>query len=157
MTEEQICKNIGIGVKAFNVYKHEHPELKETLKKGKDVAIAEIENALFKRALGSNYEETKVSIRDADGKQVKFTEKSTKYLPPDVAACFILLKNKDKVRGWSVNPQKMELEKLMFEFHKKSRRLKFLAMIIRDIKIADIKPYKNNPRNNDAAVKAVAK
>ena len=31
-----------------------------------------------------------------------------------------------------------------------------MAMIIRDIKITDIKPYKNNPRNNDAAVKAVA-
>ena len=62
---------------------------------------------MFKRALGITYEETKVSIRDVDGVQVKFTEKTTKYLPPDVAACSILLKNKDKERGWSDNPQKL--------------------------------------------------
>jgi hypothetical protein len=124
LTEEQICKNIGVSVSVFNVYKKEHPELLDALKKGRDVAITEIENALFKRALGSNFEETKVSIRDVNGKQVKFTEKTTKYLPPDVAACFILLKNKDKERGWCDNPQKMELDRLMFEFHKKIEEAK---------------------------------
>jgi len=35
-----------------------------------------------------------------------------------------LLKNKDKERGWSDNPQKLELEKQMFAFHKEMERLK---------------------------------
>jgi len=40
-------------------------------------------------------------------------------MPCDVAACFILLKNKDRERGWADNPVKMELDKQMFEFRKK--------------------------------------
>jgi hypothetical protein len=119
LTEEQICANIGVGHTAFNEYKKQYPELAEALKKGKEVLITEIENALVKRALGYSYEETKVSIRDVDGKQVKFTEKTTKCQPPDVAACFILLKNKDKERGWSDNPQKLQLEKEIFKHRKR--------------------------------------
>ncbi|MDR3586867.1 MAG: transposase [Desulfosporosinus sp.] len=124
LTEEQICKNLGVSRSIFNVYKNEHPDLLDALKKGREVAITEVENALFKRALGFNYEETKVSIRVVGGKEVKFTEKTTKYQAPDVAACSILLKNKDKERGWSDNPQKLELDKLMFEFHKKIEEAK---------------------------------
>lgn len=124
LTEEQVCKNLGISVFTINAYKKKHPELVKVLKKGREIAITEVENALFKRALGITYEETKVSIRDVDGTQVKFTEKTTKYQPPDVAACSILLKNKDKERGWSDNPQKLELEKQMFAFHKEMERLK---------------------------------
>lgn len=119
LTEEQICINLGVGHSAFNVYKKQYPELAEALKKGKEVAITEVENALFKRALGFTYEETKVSIRMVDGVETKFTEKNTKYQPPDVAACSILLKNKDKERGWSDNPQKLELEKQIFEHRKR--------------------------------------
>ncbi|SPF54547.1 hypothetical protein SBF1_7660002 [Candidatus Desulfosporosinus infrequens] len=118
LTEVQICKNLGISVQALNNFKKQHIELVDALKAGREVLITEIENALVKRALGSNYEETKVSIRDVDGKQVKFTEKTNKYIPPDVAACFILLKNKDRERGWSDNPIKMELERQKFEFLK---------------------------------------
>jgi hypothetical protein len=124
LTEEQICKNLGVSVTAFNKFKKQHMELVKALKKGREIAITEVENALFKKALGITYEETKVSIRDVDGRQVKFTEKTTKYLPPDVAACSILLKNKDKERGWSDNPQKIALEREMFEFHKKIEEAK---------------------------------
>lgn len=119
LTEEQICTNIGVGHSAFNAYKKQYPELVEVLKKGKEVLITEIENALVKKALGFTYEETKVSIRMVDGREVKFTEKTTKYQAPDVAACSILLKNKDKERGWSDNPQKLLLEREMFEHRKR--------------------------------------
>ena len=124
LTEVQICKNLGISVAALNKFKKQHVELVDSLKKGREIAITEVENALFKRALGFTYEETKVSIRMVDGVETKFTEKTTKYQPPDVAACSILLKNKDKERGWSDNPQKIMLEKQMFEFHKKIEEAK---------------------------------
>lgn len=46
--------NLGVGHSAFNVYKKQYPELAEVLKKGKEVLITEIENALVKRALGNH-------------------------------------------------------------------------------------------------------
>lgn len=119
LTEEQICTNIGVGHSAFNEYKKKYPELAEVLKKSKEVLITEIENALVKRALGFSYEETKVSIRMVDGVETKFTEKTTKYQPPDVAACSLLLKNKARENGWSDNPQKLMLEREMFEHRKR--------------------------------------
>lgn len=37
LTEEQICLNIGVSVNAFNIYKKQYPELKESLKKGREI------------------------------------------------------------------------------------------------------------------------
>ena len=118
LTEEQICLNIGVSVNAFNIYKKRYPELKESLKKGKEIIITEIENALIKRALGYDVEEIKTSIRMIDGKETKYTEKSRKHIPPDVGACAILLKNKDR-GNWSDNPMKLEIERELLELRKK--------------------------------------
>ena len=123
LTEKQICKNIGISEQSMNEYKKAHSELVEALKRGKEVAIAEIENALVKRAKGYDYEEIKTYIKDEDGKQTKYTEKTLKHQPPDVGACAILLKNKDR-GNWSDNPIKMDLEREMLELHKKAQAVK---------------------------------
>lgn len=118
LTEEQICKNLGVSVNAFNIYKKQYPELKESLKKGREIIITEIENALIKRALGYEYEEIKTSIRMIDGKETKYTEKTKRHIPPDVGACAILLKNKDR-GNWSDNPMKLEIEREFLELRKK--------------------------------------
>jgi len=118
LTEEQICKNLGVSVNALNIYKKQYPELKESLKKGKEIIITEIENALIKRAIGYDIEEVKTSIRMIDGKETKYTEKSRKHIPPDVGACAILLKNKDR-GNWSDNPMKLEIERELLELRKK--------------------------------------
>ena len=123
LTEKQICINIGISQQSMNEYKKAHSELVEALKRGKEVAIAEIENALVKRAKGYDYEEIKTYIKDEDGKQTKYTEKTLKHQPPDVGACAILLKNKDR-GNWSDNPIKMDLEREMLELHKKAQAVK---------------------------------
>jgi hypothetical protein len=118
LTEEQMCLNLGVSVNAFNIYKKQYPELKESLKKGKEIIITEIENALIKRAIGYDVEEVKTSIRMIDGKETKYTEKSRKHIPPDVGACAILLKNKDR-GNWSDNPMKLEIERELLELRKK--------------------------------------
>ncbi|KLU66742.1 hypothetical protein DEAC_c14100 [Desulfosporosinus acididurans] len=118
LTEEQIAKNLRISKSTMNEYKQRYPEFLNALKKGKEFAITELENALFKRALGYDYEEIKTSIRMVDGKETKFTEKTRKHMPPDVAACSILLKNKDK-GNWSDNPMKIEIERELLELRKK--------------------------------------
>lgn len=117
LTEEQICKNIGVGHSAFNEYKHKYPELTEALKAGKEIFIAEVENALAKKAKGFYYEEEKTYIKFEDGKDVHYKEVTKKYQPPDVAACSLLLKNKDR-GNWSDNPMKQMLEREMAEFRK---------------------------------------
>lgn len=119
LTEEQISKNLGIARSSLSEYKRQYPELLEALKRGREAIVTEIENALVKRALGYDYQESKVSIRVIDGREVKFTEKVTKYQAPDVAACIVLLKNKDS-HNWSNDPAKLELEKEIFAFRKRT-------------------------------------
>lgn len=118
LTQDQIAKNLGVGVSTFRKYITEHEELLEAINKGRVVAVAEVENALFKRALGYDYEETKTNIKvDETGKATKTEEIIKKHLPPDVAACFILLKNKDR-GNWADNPMKTELDRQIAEWRK---------------------------------------
>ena len=118
LTEEQICKNLGISKNTMNEYKKQHQDFLNALKKGKEIAITEVENALYKRALGYDCEEVKTSIRMIGGKETKYTEKTRKHIPPDVGACAILLKNKDR-GNWSDNPMKLDLEREFLELRKK--------------------------------------
>lgn len=124
LTELQIAKNLGISKATLEEYKKIHPDFLAAIKRGKEVFITEVENALAKRALGFEYEETKTYIKkDEDGKSTKYQEITKKYYPPDVAACSLLLKNKDR-GNWSDNPMKIELEREMAEFKKEMERMK---------------------------------
>ena len=90
MTEEQICRKLGVGVSTFNRYKDDFGELREALKNSKEELIENLEDSLFRRAMGYSYEETKIE-KESDGK-VKVT-KTNKELPPDVGALIFALKN----------------------------------------------------------------
>jgi len=54
LTDEQIAKNMGINVSTLYRWKDAHCEICEALKRGKDVADFEVENALFREALRGN-------------------------------------------------------------------------------------------------------
>lgn len=54
LTEEQIAKNMGINVATLYRWKNEYCEICNALKKGKDVADYQVENALFETALEGN-------------------------------------------------------------------------------------------------------
>lgn len=54
LSDEQICKNLGISIQTFYNYKNEHIEFLEAIKKGKDVVDFEIENALMKKAMSGD-------------------------------------------------------------------------------------------------------
>lgn len=90
MTEEQICRKLGVGVSTFNRYKDDFWELRETLKNSKEELIENLEDSLFRRAMGYSYEETKIE-KESDGR-AKIT-KTTKELAPDVGALIFALKN----------------------------------------------------------------
>lgn len=113
LTDEQIAKNLGIGLTTFYKYKKEHSELSEALKKGKEVIDFEVENALLKRALGYKYEEvTKERIlkKDEQGKpltdihgfpiyEMVVTKTVKKEVTPDTTAQIFWLKNR-KPEEW---------------------------------------------------------
>lgn len=91
LSDEQIAENMGISVRTLYRWKNEYCQICHALKKGKDVADREIENALFKRAKGYDYEETREESKD--GKIVKRIV-TTKHVPGDTTAQIFWLKNR---------------------------------------------------------------
>ena len=59
LTDEQIAKNMGIALSTLKLWKNGHPAILAALKRGKEVIDIEVENALYKRAIGYTYEEVK--------------------------------------------------------------------------------------------------
>nr|DAV27953.1 MAG TPA: terminase small subunit [Caudoviricetes sp.] len=99
LTDEQICKNLGIVKDTFYKYKEKYTDFSDALKKGKEVADIEVENALFKRAIGYTYKEVTKEVKDIDGKKSTFIKEVTKVVPGDVAAQIFWLKNR-KSNNW---------------------------------------------------------
>jgi len=98
LIDEQIADNMGIGVTTLNDYKKKYPKFLKSIKKGKEVVDRQVENALLKRALGYDYEETKVTMTDK-GSKSKRIEKTTKHAQPDTTAQIFWLKNR-KPEEW---------------------------------------------------------
>lgn len=111
LTDEQIARNIGITATTLYVWKNKYPKISETLKKGKEIADYEVENALFKRAIGYEYSEESVEI----GPQGRKVKQTVKHVPPDTGAIAIWLKNRrpDKWRDKPVELSNSETSNLL--------------------------------------------
>jgi len=94
--QKDICKNLGISHQALAVYKRAHPELREMLKLGKEDAVAKVVDALYKRAVGYEYEEERTVGTKAKGKPLVIgrIEKIKKQVAPDVMAQMFYLQNR---------------------------------------------------------------
>ena len=66
LTDEQIAKNIGIRRSTLSAWKVRFPDIADTLKANKEIADRQVENALFKRALGYEYKEKTAKVVDRD-------------------------------------------------------------------------------------------
>jgi predicted transcriptional regulator len=121
LSDKQLAKNLGISESLIYVYKKEHPDFLESLRRGRESFLAEVETALIKRALGIHFIESKTYIKETDGEVTRYAEKSEKYFPPSVGACFILLKNKDR-GNWSNNPVQEDLEREHLELEIEKQR-----------------------------------
>ena len=90
LTDKQIAKALGICEKTLNTYKKQHPEFLQSLKAGKKLVDDKVVASLFQRAVG--YSHPDVHISNYQGNVTKTA--IIKHYPPDVAACFIWLKNR---------------------------------------------------------------
>lgn len=60
VTIADIAKNLDVALSSLFDYQNKHPELLDALNIGAEDAIAQVEDAVFKTALGYQYTETKV-------------------------------------------------------------------------------------------------
>ena len=111
LTDEQIAKNMGVSVSTLNNWKNMHPDILESLKRGKEVVDRQVENALLKRALGYEYEEVKEKFEDGEITERTVTKKE---VVPDTTAQIFWLKNRkpDKWRDKPAYEDTSELDKL---------------------------------------------
>jgi hypothetical protein len=133
LIDKQIAKNMGVAESTLRNWKNNFPEIAEALRKGKEVVDREVENALFKSALGFMQKVKKpVRIREVEydpksGKKIRESEKWAQveeevYIPPQVTAQIFWLKNR-KPDQWrekndlTLTPSNGVLESLM-ELHK---------------------------------------
>ena len=57
LIKEQIAQNMGIGRQTLYEWETKYKDIADAVKKGKEVVDREVENALYKSALGYDYEE----------------------------------------------------------------------------------------------------
>lgn len=71
LSDEQIAKNIGISVPTLYNWKKTHLEFLKSFKKGKQVVNVELENALFKKAIGAKTTTTTYRVSKVDENVLK--------------------------------------------------------------------------------------
>ena len=115
LTNEQIAKNMGISCTSLKEWKNKYPSILTALKRGRDVADREVENALYKSALGySAVEEVWERMVDKDTGEAELilTRKTIKHIPASQTAQIFWLKNRkpDEWRDKRVNEERIEFE-----------------------------------------------
>jgi hypothetical protein len=111
LAEYQVFKNLGVGKTTWESYKKKYPELGDLLKKGREIQISEVENALFKNAIGYYYYvEEAVKVKDNDGGEHVEKVRLQKFKPPETGAQAFFLKNKSKGE-WADNPQMIDIKR----------------------------------------------
>lgn len=142
LTNEQIAKNIGVNADTFYTWLKKYPEISESIKKGKAPIDFEVENALFKRAIGYEYEEVETTIEEIDGKQRKRIKKIKKVALPETSAMIFWLKNRKPEQWRKLNPVveaklNAETEKLLKEAENLSLETTGEVVFIEDIPTED--------------------
>jgi len=129
LIEKQIAHNMGVAYATLREWKKTFPAIMEALRKGKEVVDREVENALYKSAMGFTQKVKKpVRIRDVEfdprtGRKIREVEKWVQveeevYIAPQVTAQIFWLKNR-KPDQWrekndlTLTPSNGVLESLM--------------------------------------------
>lgn len=107
-TEKEIAENLGVNQRVFCKYKKQYSELNELIKKGRKQPVQALKAALYKKAVGFEYTESKVIQSDKNGNTV---ETYRRYSAPDPTAALMLLKHWDKEEEWTSDPATLRLKK----------------------------------------------
>lgn len=87
LTMEQIAKKCGVSINTLYKWIRQNPDIAAAIDKGKEVVDYEVENALYKSAIG--YEVIEQALDDKGNKKLV-----KKYIPPNITAQIFWLKNR---------------------------------------------------------------
>lgn len=90
LIEDTIAKKLGVAMSTFSVYKLKYPELMESLKKGREHLIEELEDSLYRRAMGTVLKEVRTKYESGFQTEKIIIEKE---VPGDTGAAIFALKN----------------------------------------------------------------
>ena len=117
-TDEQVCKQLKISESTFYKLLSQNPKLKEEINTGTQKFVIDLKGELARQALAHTLETKKQYIKKdlETGHSTQYTEITSKQVDGNLGALCILLKNLDK--GFSDNPQLLELKKQELELRK---------------------------------------
>jgi hypothetical protein len=110
LSYEQIASNIGISTQTFNDWVWKHKEIKDAVKKGEEVMVYEVENALYKAAVGYDVTETDQTetVNEATGDKVVTKHARKRHIPPSIGAICFILKNRRSSK-WQDKPMVVDM------------------------------------------------
>lgn len=88
--DEEMADFFDVSVSTLNLWKIEHPEFSESIKKGKEEADANVAASLYKRAIGYSHKDCKVFMHEGQPVIVPIE----KQYPPDSTSAIFWLKNR---------------------------------------------------------------
>ena len=89
---EEIAKDyVGISVEAFRKWRIKNPDIRKAIDTGTEICNAQIEKALFKRAIGYDYWEETWELIEGE---MTLIRKQKRHMPPETKAILQWLFNK---------------------------------------------------------------
>ena len=82
MIDTELAKFFGVTEQTLNNWKLEHESFFESIKRGKEIADGEVVQALYKRAVGFEYDSVKIFQHQGEEVIIPYKE----YIIPDVTA-----------------------------------------------------------------------
>lgn len=129
LLNKEIASNMGVKEGTLNNWCLKYSEISEALKKGRKPVVRELENAIFKKAKGFEYEETDIYIDpSSDGQKVEKIIKHKRYAQPDGSTLMFLLKNyaPEKYRNYNELTKRQieaEIKKIEIEVKKTEQEI----------------------------------
>lgn len=89
---KQICEKMEVDIRTLRTWRSKHPELEECFVMGKEVTVSRVEQSLYNRATGYDYQEETYELVEGE---MRLTKVVKKHMPPDVKAILNFLYNRD--------------------------------------------------------------
>lgn len=99
----QIADNIGIRRQTLYDWCTKYKEIADALKKGDEICICEVENALYKSAIGYDVTETDQTETEGPNGITRTKHARKRHVPPNLGAICFILKNR-RPEKWRDRP-----------------------------------------------------
>jgi hypothetical protein len=141
-TKAEIAKKLGISVRKLGKMMADYEELESAYEEGLSESIRQVEQSLFKRAIGYNVTERKKRITVGQfGEQYVREEEIERHVPADVNAIIFYLKNRAPDRWTDKHELALNMDKIE-KFH-----IEFVSPEEKESKVINVNPYEELENN----------